>query len=107
MSELVVAVDDVKAHFLGCSILILQYSDHAKKQMARGEMALKGALDCEYRAEKEGHDVVLGNTIIKDAEPPQDMFFGFTELTSTAQLSARFWKPPMHQSDNANRHPLN
>lgn len=26
---------------------------HAEKQRARGAMALKGALDCEYRLEKE------------------------------------------------------
>ncbi len=80
MSEFVVAVDDLKAQFPGCSVLIVHHSGHAEKQRARGAMALKGALDCEYRVEKDGANVKLVNTKMKDAEPPQDVYFSFTQV---------------------------
>jgi hypothetical protein len=80
MSEFVVAVDDLKARFPGCSVLIVHHSGHAEKQRARGAMALKGALDCEYRVEKEGHNMKLVNTKMKDAEPPQDVYFRFQQV---------------------------
>jgi hypothetical protein len=80
MSEFVVAVDDLKARFLGCSVLIVHHSGHAAKERARGAMALKGALDCEYRVEKEGHAMKLVNTKMKDAEPPQDVYFSFKQV---------------------------
>jgi hypothetical protein len=80
MSEFVVAVDDLKARFPGCSVLIVHHSGHAEKQRARGAMALKGALDCEYRVEKDGANVKLVNTKMKDAEPPQDVYFSFMQV---------------------------
>jgi len=80
MSEFVVAVDDLKARFPGCSVLIVHHSGHAEKQRARGAMALKGALDCEYRVEKDGANMKLVNTKMKDAEPPQDVYFSFAQV---------------------------
>lgn len=80
MSEFVVAVDDLKARFPGCAVLIVHHSGHAEKQRARGAMALKGALDLEYRVEKDGHAMRLINTKMKDAEPPSDMFFSFRQV---------------------------
>ena len=80
MSEFVVAIDDLKARFPGCAVLIVHHSGHAEKQRARGAMALKGALDTEYRVEKNGHAMRLINTKMKDAEPPEDMFFSFRQV---------------------------
>lgn len=80
MSEFVVAVDDLKARFPGCSVLIVHHSGHAAKERARGAMALKGALDCEYRVEKDGREMKLVNTKMKDAEPPQDLYFTFKQV---------------------------
>lgn len=80
MSEFIVAIDDLKARFPGCTVLIVHHSGHASKERARGAMALKGALDCEYRVEKEGRDMRLINTKMKDAEPPQDLFFTFRQI---------------------------
>ncbi|MGJ8588803.1 MAG: AAA family ATPase [Yoonia sp.] len=80
MSEFVVAVDDLKARFPGCAVLIVHHSGHAEKQRARGAMALKGALDLEYRVEKDGGSMKLVNTKMKDAEPPHDMFFDFRQV---------------------------
>jgi hypothetical protein len=71
MSEFVVAVDDLKARFPSAAVLIIHHSGHAEKQRARGAMALKGALDTEYRVEKDGPAVRLINTKMKDAEPPE------------------------------------
>jgi len=80
MSEFVVAVDDLKARFPGCAVLIVHHSGHAEKQRARGAMALKGALDLEYRVEKDGGSMRLINTKMKDAEPPNDLFFDFRQV---------------------------
>jgi len=75
MSELIVAIDDLKARFPGCSVMIVHHSGHADKQRACGAMALKGALDCEFRIEKEGREMRLINTKMKDAEAPEDAHF--------------------------------
>lgn len=53
MSAFVAAVDDLKARFPGCTVLIVHHSGHAEKGRARGAMALKGALDFEYRLERD------------------------------------------------------
>jgi len=100
MSDFVVAVDDLKARFPGCSVLIVHHSGHADKQRARGAMALKGALDCEYRVEKDGHAMKLVNTKMKDAEPPQDVHFRFEQvdlegIAKSAVLEAT--EPPERQ----------
>jgi hypothetical protein len=82
MSEFVVAIDDLKALFPGCSVLIVHHSGHADKQRARGAMALKGALDAEYRIEKPDDDdlIRLICTKMKDAELPSDMAFKFVPV---------------------------
>lgn len=80
MSELVTSVDDLKARFPGAAVLIVHHTGHGEKQRARGAMALKGALDTEYRVEKDGSTLKLTNTKMKDAEAPQDMFFSLNEI---------------------------
>lgn len=80
MSEFVAAIDDLKARFPGSSVLIVHHSGHAEKQRARGAMALKGALDTEYRVEKDGKLMRLVNTKMKDAEAPKDVYFQFEQV---------------------------
>lgn len=80
MNEFVAAVDDLKARFPGCSVLIVHHSGHAEKQRARGAIALKGALDCEFRIEKKENAIKLVNTKMKDAEPPPDLHFSFKQV---------------------------
>lgn len=75
MSEFVAAVDDLRVQFPTCTVLIVHHTGHAEKQRARGAMALKGALDCEYRLEKQASTIKMTNTKMKDAEPPSDMAF--------------------------------
>lgn len=78
MGGFIAAVDDLKAGFPGCAILIVHHSGHGDKQRARGAMALKGALDCEYRVEKADSTITLSNTKMKDAEPPKPVAFTLT-----------------------------
>lgn len=75
MGAFVAAVDDLRACFPGCVVLIVHHSGHADKGRARGAMALKGALDFEFQVKKEGGVIALENTKMKDAEPPQPMTF--------------------------------
>lgn len=75
MSEFVAAIDDLMARFPGSSVLIVHHSGHADKQRARGAMALPGALDQEFRVEKDGPTMRLSCTKMKDAEPPADLYF--------------------------------
>lgn len=75
MGQFIAAIDDVKAQFPGCAALIIHHSGHADKGRARGAMALKGALDCEYRVAKDEATITLFNTKMKDAEPPRPIAF--------------------------------
>ena len=80
MGAFVAAMDDLRANWPGSVILIVHHSGHAEKQRARGAMALKGALDFEYRLEKDGVALTMTNTKMKDAEPPADLFFSLVSV---------------------------
>lgn len=80
MGAFIAAVDDLKAGFPSCAALIVHHSGHADKQRARGAMAMKGALDCEYRVEKTEGVVRVTNTKMKDAEPPKPMAFNLKSV---------------------------
>lgn len=75
MNSFIVAMDDLKARYPGSVLLLVHHSGHADKGRARGAMALKGALDFEFRVEKDGSRVQVTNTKMKDAEPPADLHF--------------------------------
>jgi hypothetical protein len=81
MSEFVAAVDAMKARYEGCTALLVHHSGHADKLRSRGSMALKGALDAEYRVSKTGDAAVgLFNTKMKDAPPPLAMHFALKDV---------------------------
>jgi hypothetical protein len=75
MSAFIAAIDDLKAQFPGCAVLIIHHSGHSDKQRARGAIALKAALDFEYRVEKSDGLVRLMSVKMKDAEPPAPLAF--------------------------------
>ena len=75
MSNFIAAMDDLKNLYPGAVLLLVHHSGHADKGRARGAMALKGALDFEFRVEKDGSRMQVVNTKMKDAEPPPDLFF--------------------------------
>ena len=73
MSEFVTAIDNLKARYPGCAVLIVHHSGHADRLRARGAIALKGALDVEFRIQRDEQTVTMINTKMKDAEPPADL----------------------------------
>ena len=68
MSKFVTACDLIRQRY-GCTILIVHHSGHGDKTRARGAIALKAALDAEYRLENE-NVLLLTATKMKDAETP-------------------------------------
>lgn len=75
MAKFVAAMDDLKASWAGCTVMLIHHSGHADKGRARGAMALKGALDAEFRAEKRDGVIELSCTKMKDAPPTPDALF--------------------------------
>jgi KaiC/GvpD/RAD55 family RecA-like ATPase len=75
MSSFIAALDRLRARYAGCTILIVHHSGHGDKSRARGAMALKGALDTEYRVDKRGAAIQVTNTKSKDAPPPPVLTF--------------------------------
>jgi len=68
MSAFVSACDTVRQRY-GCTILVVHHTGHADKNRARGAIALKAALDAEYRLAKT-EQLLLTATKMKDAEIP-------------------------------------
>jgi len=83
MSAFVAAMDTLRTAWPGCVILIIHHSGHHDKERGRGSMALKAALDFEYRLAKKGDTIRLTNTKMKDAEPPRDMVFTLKDVPLT------------------------
>jgi hypothetical protein len=92
MGAFIAAIDDLKARYPGCAVLLVHHSGHADKQRARGAMALKGALDCEFRIEKNESGLHIHCTKMKDADTPPTLHF---EL-KTVQLDASTTSAVLH-----------
>ena len=69
MSRFVSACDTIRRRY-GCTVLVVHHTGHADKNRARGAIALKAALDAEYRLANNGN-LLLTATKMKDAETPQ------------------------------------
>ena len=75
MTGFIAGVDKIREKFRSC-VLLVHHSGHADKSRGRGSMALKGALDTEYRLEKDEMGVIrVTNTKMKDHVPPEPMAF--------------------------------
>lgn len=76
MNRFIAAADTIRA-LHKAAVLIVHHSGHAEKNRARGSMALKGALDAEYRVEKDDQGTMrVEATKMKDAAaPPPSAFF--------------------------------
>lgn len=68
MSRFVSACDAVRQRY-GCTILVVHHAGHGDKSRARGAIALKAALDAEYRLANDT-GLLLTATKMKDAETP-------------------------------------
>jgi hypothetical protein len=80
MGKFIAAMDALKAEFPGCSIFLIHHTGHSEKQRARGSIALKGALDAEYRLDKSEGTMTLSNTKMKDGEPPAAIAFNLENI---------------------------
>ncbi|QNN24727.1 AAA family ATPase [Planctomycetales bacterium ZRK34] len=69
MSKFVSACDALRRRY-GCTILVIHHTGHADKSRARGAIALKAALDAEYRLSDNDAGLILTATKMKDAETP-------------------------------------
>ena len=81
MGQFIGAVDDLKARYPGATILLVHHTGHGDKSRARGAMALKGALDAEYRVEKSSNIVTMTATKMKDAPEPPEIAFELSDVS--------------------------
>jgi len=72
MSKFVSACDALRRRY-GCTILVVHHTGHADKNRARGAIALKAALDAEYRLSGNDTGLKLSATKMKDAETPNPL----------------------------------
>ncbi len=75
MTAFIAAADHLRDSFHS-TVLIVHHTGHADKSRARGSMALKGALDAEYRLDKDEDGIIrLETTKMKDGSYPEPMAF--------------------------------
>lgn len=75
MSQFIQAADMIRAAH-GSTVLLIHHTGHADKTRARGAMALRGALDAEYRMDRDETGVIrLEATKMKDAALPDPLAF--------------------------------
>jgi hypothetical protein len=80
MGQFICAVDDLRVRYPDAVILLVHHTGHAEKSRARGSMALKGALDAEYRVEKQDATVTITCTKMKDAPEPAPIAFELQDV---------------------------
>jgi hypothetical protein len=80
MNRFVAAIDGLKDQWPGCSALIVHHTGHGNKTRSRGSFALTGAVDAEFRVEKDGMVMTVINTKMKDAPTPAPMAFDMLEM---------------------------
>ena len=93
MGAFVAAIDDLKSRYPGAAVLLVHHSGHADKQRARGAMALKGALDCEFRIEKNEAGLHVHCTKMKDADTPPILHFELKTVTLDAKTTSAVLEP--------------
>lgn len=75
MGKFIQAADAIRA-ISQATVLIVHHSGHGDKGRARGAMALKGALDAEYRLDKDEAGIIrMAATKMKDAPRPEPCAF--------------------------------
>jgi hypothetical protein len=73
MNRFVSACDTIRNRWR-CGVLVVHHTGHGDKSRARGAIALKAALDAEYRLEiSEGNNLLLTATKMKEAELPSPL----------------------------------
>ncbi|GGA75560.1 transcriptional regulator [Arenimonas soli] len=79
MGAFLQAVDEVRSHWRA-SVLLVHHVGHGANDRARGSSALRGAVDWEYLAERDGLHVTLRCTKAKDAPMPEPQHFKLQQV---------------------------
>jgi hypothetical protein len=79
MNKFVAACDVIRRRY-GCTILVVHHAGHGDKSRARGAIALKAALDTEYRLEND-NGLLLTATKMKEAEMPPPLAMKLVSVT--------------------------
>lgn len=75
MSQFIQAADALRA-ISQATVLLVHHSGHGDKSRARGAMALKGALDAEYRLDRDEAGIIrMEATKMKDSKYPEPCAF--------------------------------
>jgi len=75
MGMFIQAVDAIRSAHRS-TILLVHHSGHSDKSRARGAMALKGALDAEYRLDRDSDGIIRCECVkMKDFEIPESVAF--------------------------------
>lgn len=80
MTAAIAAVDRIRDLY-GCAVLLVHHVGHGDKSRGRGSTALKGALDVEYRTDKDEDGTMrLFCTKSKESEPPAPRAFNLATV---------------------------
>jgi hypothetical protein len=106
MTAFIQAVDMIRAKHRA-TVLLVHHTGHNDKTRARGAMALKGALDAEYRMGRDESGVIrVEATKMKDAPHPEPLAFRLRtveldiasdESITSAVLDCTSYEPPPKQ----------
>lgn len=86
MTRFIAAIDQLKAQWSGCSVIVVHHSGLADTKRARGSSALLGAADAEFRVESNATGPALFCTAMKDAAPGPAMQFELVEAGRSVAL---------------------
>lgn len=112
MNKFINELDRIRSLYKS-GILIIHHTGHSEKNRARGAMALKGALDAEYRMTKDETQCRFECTKMKDFEKPEQLAFVIRSVdlgmvdddgnsVTSAILDSTAYEPPKKKS-NAGR----
>ncbi|WP_163387935.1 AAA family ATPase [Endozoicomonas acroporae] len=77
MSSFIGHIDEYLRSKYRCNVLIVHHTGVGSKDRARGNSALKGALDAEYAVVKADDEIKITPKKMKDADEPDEMNFQF------------------------------
>jgi hypothetical protein len=65
---------------LGAAVLIVHHSGHNETGRSRGSSSIRGSMDVEFSVTKNGDNVIMTNTKMKDFEQPKPMAFNVKQV---------------------------
>ena len=81
MNVFISHIDEYLRQKYGCAVIVVHHSGVGNQNRARGNSALKGAVDAEYSVVKNDDEVKLTSKKMKDADSPEPIDFFFEPVT--------------------------